>query len=214
MKHLAIICDGNRRWAKASGLPLEAGHAQGLTAIERCCGWAIDRGVPVLTVFCFSTENWIRPEDQVDKLMALARGYFRGRLDWYVSKNIHVRFRGRRDRLPVDIVESMDVLESATAECSALSLNICVDYGGRDEIVQAIEAGARTEKELNAALSWAPEPDMILRTGGEKRLSGFMLWQCAYAELMFTDTLFPALEAAELDRAAAEFEHRTRNFGR
>lgn len=214
MRHLAIICDGNRRWARANGLPPEAGHTQGLTAIERCCGWAIERGICYLTVFCFSTENWRRSVGEVDAMMDMAREYFARQKGWYVQRGIRVRFRGRRDRVAGDLVEAMADMEAATAECETLMLNICVDYGGRDEIARAVEAGARTREELDAALMWAPEPDVILRTGGQKRLSGFLLWQCAYSELVFTDTMFPALEAGELDRVAAEFERRTRNYGR
>ena len=214
MRHLAIICDGNRRWARLNGLPPSTGHAQGLTAIERCCGWAIERGICYLTVFCFSTENWHRSVGEVDAMMDMAREYFARQKDWYVQRGIRVRFRGRRDRVTVDLVEAMEDMESATESCTALALNICVDYGGRDEIARAVEAGARTAEELDAALSWAPEPDMILRTGGEQRLSGFLLWQCAYSELMFTPTFFPALEATELDGVAAEFDRRTRNYGR
>ncbi len=214
MRHLAIICDGNRRWARANGLPPEAGHAQGLTAIERCCGWAIERGVYYLTVFCFSTENWRRSVGEVDAIMDLAREYFARQKGWYVQRGIRVRFRGRRDRVAGNLVEAMADMEAATAECETLMLNICVDYGGRDEIARAVEAGARTEEELDAALMWAPEPDVILRTGGQKRLSGFLLWQGAYSELVFSKVMFPALEAKELDRVAAEFERRTRNFGR
>ena len=214
MRHLAIICDGNRRWAKANGLPPEAGHAQGITVIGRCCDWAIDRWVDYLTLYCFSTENWKRSKEELTHLRRLIRTYFVANKGWYVARGVRVCFRGRRDRVPADVVEVMEDMEAATASCTALTLNICVDYGGRDEIARAVEAGARTQEELDAALSWAPEPDMILRTGGEQRLSGFLLWQCAYAELMFTPTFFPALEASELDGVAAEFDRRTRNYGR
>ena len=215
MRHLAIICDGNRRWAAANGLPREAGHAQGLTAIERCCEWAVARSVPYLTVYCFSTENWGRAQHEMDHIMDLARWYFAERQEWYIARGIRVRFAGRRDRLAADIVESMDVMERDTAGGTALTLTICADYGGRDEIVRAVQAGARTEAEITAALTAdVPEPDVILRTGGHRRLSNFLLWQAAYAELCFSDALFPALEDAELDNVLAEFERCQRNFGR
>lgn len=214
MKHLAIICDGNRRWAAASGLPKEAGHAQGLVAIERCCEWAIDRDIPFLTAYCFSTENWGRAQPEVDHIMGLARWYFTERREWYVARGIRVRFAGRRDRLAADIVTSMEVMERDTAGGTALTLTICADYGGRDEIVRAVQAGAGTEAEITAALTAdVPEPDIILRTGGRRRLSNFLLWQAAYAELCFTDTLFPALEGAELDAVLAEYWQTARNFG-
>lgn len=215
MRHLAIIADGNRRWAKANGLPPEAGHAQGLTAIERCCEWAVDRGVSYLTVFCFSTENWARAQPEVDHIMDLARRYFVEQRDWYIARGIRVRFLGRRDRLAADIVESMAVMERETDGGTALTLTICADYGGRDEIVRAVQAGARTEEEITAALTAdVPEPDVILRTGGRQRLSNFMLWQGAYAELCFSDALFPDLETAELDRTLDWFNAQRRNFGR
>ncbi len=214
MRHLAIICDGNRRWARANGLPAEAGHTQGITVIGRCCDWAIGAGVPYLTVYAFSTENWRRSKTELNHLHNLIRTYFESNKGWYVARGVRVCFRGRRDRVPADVVEVMEDMEAATAEGTALVLNICVDYGGRDEIARAVEAGAQTREELDAALMWAPEPDVILRTGGQMRLSGFLLWQCAYSELVFTDTMFPALEAGELDRVAAEFERRTRNYGR
>ena len=215
MRHLAIICDGNRRWAKANGLPPEAGHAQGLTAIERCCEWAVERGVPYLSVFCFSTENWGRAQAEVDHIMGLARWYFDQRRAWYIARGIRVRFAGRRDRLAADIVDSLTVMERDTAGGTALTLTICCDYGGRDEIARAVQAGARTEAEITAALTaGATEPDAILRTGGETRLSNFLLWQAAYAELFFSRTLFPDLEAAELDGVLEAFRRRRRNFGR
>ena len=215
MKHLAIICDGNRRWAVENGLPPEAGHAQGLTAIERCCEWAVERGVPYLTAYCFSTENWGRAQAEVDHIMDLARWYFGERREWYIARGIRVCFAGRRDRLAADIVASMAAMEMDTAGGTALTLTICADYGGRDEIARAVQAGARTEAEITAALTAsAPEPDAILRTGGETRLSNFLLWQSAYAELFFSRTLFPDLEAAELDRVLKEFRQRRRNFGR
>lgn len=215
MRHLAIIADGNRRWAAANGLPAEMGHTQGLVAIERCCEWAMDRGVPFLTVYCFSTENWGRPQPEVDHIMDLARHYFREQKEWYIARGIRVRFLGRRDRLAADIVESMAVMERETAGGTALTLTICADYGGRDEIVRAIQAGARTEEEITAALTAEiPEPDLILRTGGQKRLSNFLLWQGAYAELCFSNVLFPELETAELDTVLDWFDAQRRNFGR
>lgn len=214
MQHLAIIADGNRRWAAANDLPPEAGHAQGLAIIEHCCEWAILHDVDMLTVYCFSTENWSRSTEQVDAIMDLARHYFIERREWYIARGIYVRFAGRRDRLAPDIVESMAQMEDATRCGSTLTLTICVDYGGRDAIVRAVEGGAKTEDELHTALcAEIPEPDAILRTGGQMRLSGFLLWQCAYSELFFSQTLFPALRWAELDDVLEEYRGRTRNYG-
>lgn len=215
MKHLAIIADGNRRWAASQNLPKEAGHAQGLNVIERCCEWAISRDVKMLTVYCFSTENWGRESGEVDQIMDLARWYFRERREWFVIRGIRVRFAGRRDRLAADLVKSMSVMEEETSGCDALTLTICADYGGHDAIARAVQSGARTVRELDEALTAEiPTPDAILRTGGEMRLSNFLLWQAAYAELFFSSTFFPALEDTELDAVLDEYADRKRNFGK
>ncbi len=214
MKHLAIIADGNRRWAKENDLPVETGYPAGLATIERICEWAIARQVEYLTVYCFSTENWSRPQEQVDAIMELARWCFSGRRDWYIARGIQVRFAGRRDRLAADIADSMNVMEQETQSGRNLTMTICMDYGGRDEIVRAIQKGARTEKEITWMLTHGiPDPDTILRTGGHQRLSNFMLWQCAYSELYFTDTLFPALEDEELDSVLAQYEMVEQHYG-
>ena len=214
MRHLAIIADGNRRWAASQNLPKEAGHAQGLNVIERCCEWAISRGVKMLTFYCFSTENWGRESSEVDHIMDLARWYFRERREWFVTRGIRVRFAGRRDRLAKDLIEDMETMEEETKQGDALTLTICADYGGRDAIACAVQGGARTVRELDEALTAEiPTPDAILRTGGEMRLSNFLLWQAAYAELFFSPTMFPALEDAELDAVLKEYEARKRNFG-
>lgn len=215
MKHLAIIADGNRRWEVKNNFPSGVGHAQGLTTIENICEWAIQRKVLYLTVFCFSTENWSREKYEIDHIMSLAREYFINAKDWYVARGIKVQFSGRRDRLPKDIVESMGTLESATINGKNLTLIICVDYGGRDEIARAIELGAKTVEDINNILcKEIPEPDMILRTGGQQRLSNFLLWQSAYAELMFSNTLFPDLEWDELDGMLLKYNNIQRNFGK
>lgn len=215
MKHIALIADGNRRWAKENGLPWETGYLQGLTAIERCCDWAIDRNIEYLTIYCFSTENWGRPENEVNQLMDFARWYFSEKLDWYIASDICVKFAGRKDRLPADLIEKLGKVEKATENCKKLQLTICVDYGGRNEMVRAIASGARTEEEIAGALDVkAPDPDMIVRTGGEMRLSNFLLWQSAYAELLFVKDYFPALDYSMLDTFLNEFMNRKRNFGR
>lgn len=215
MKHLAIIADGNRRWAVANDLPKRSGYLQGLVTIENCCDWAINNNVEFITVYCFSTENWRREKNEVNMLMDLARWYFENAKDWYVNRSIKVRFLGRRDRCDDDLRVKMQKMEEATVDCSNLTLTICFDYGGRDEIIRAIQAGAKTEEEITAMLTSAtPEPDMILRTGGDVRLSNFLLWQSAYAELMFIDTLFPDLNADILDSVLKEYKVRKRNFGR
>lgn len=214
IKHMALIADGNRRWAAENELPIESGYIQGLTTIENCCEWAISRGVEYLTIYCFSTENWGRPENEVNQLMELAKWYFSDKLDWYVASNIHVRFAGRKDRFAPDLLEKLYKVEKATAGCKSLKLTICADYGGRDEIVRAIAAGAKTEKEIAEFLDIkAPDPEMIVRTGGAIRLSNFLLWQAAYAELFFIPVYFPTLDTNTLDSLVNEYNNRKRNFG-
>ncbi len=217
MRHLAIICDGNRRWAAEHGLEGRMGHAAGLVAIERACEWAIDR-LEYLTIFCFSTENWNRSTEEVDGLMTLARDYFSNRKDWYLERGIKVQAYGRRDRFPKDLLQCLDELEEITKACSRLTLTVCVDYGGRDEIVRAARTaslGELSEEGISRKLNMRfPDPEMIIRTGGMHRLSNFLLWQAAYSELYFTDVLFPALNWAELDKAMEWFEVQKRNFGR
>lgn len=215
VQHIALIADGNRRWAKENELPWETGYLQGLTAIENCCEWALSRGVKYLTIYCFSTENWGRPENEVNQLMDFARWYFIDKLDWYISSDIRVHFAGRKDRLALDIVEKLGKVEKETSGCNSLELNICVDYGGRDEIVRSIAAGARTEEEISEYLDIkAPDPDMIIRTGGNMRLSNFLLWQSAYSELLFSPIYFPSLNDIVLDSFIDEYNNRKRNFGR
>lgn len=215
MKHLAIIADGNRRWANEHGLPNKVGYIQGLTTIENCCDWAISRGVKYLTVFCFSTENWGRPQDEVDLLMDLSRWYFGDRREWYINRGIRVRFSGRRDRFDQEFLDRMHRMEVDTTGGQYLTLTICVDYGGRDEIARAIAAGAKTEEEISDIINnGAPEPDVILRTGGNYRLSNFLLWQSAYSELFFSPVFFPALEAENLDAVLEAYKNRKRSYGR
>lgn len=214
IRHIALIADGNRRWAFENNLPWETGYLQGLTAIERCCEWAISREIKYLTIYCFSTENWGRPENEVNQLMDFARWYFGEKLHWYVLSDIHVSFAGRKDRIASDLIDKLNKIEKATASCQTLNLTICVDYGGRDEIVRAIAKGAKTEKEISECLDInAPNPDMIVRTGGEMRLSNFMLWQAAYSELFFPSIYFPALDSEILDSFINEYNNRKRNFG-
>lgn len=215
MKHLAIIADGNRRWAEKNKLPKKMGYVQGLITIENCCDWAIKNNINYLTVFCFSTENWRRTKKEIDLLMGLARWYFKEQQSWYINKDISVRFSGRKDRLDKNILKKSEDLEFKTKNCKSLVLTICIDYGGRDEIIRAIEAGARTEEEINNILiSNLPEPDAILRTGGQHRLSNFLLWQSAYSELFFLDDLFPELKEESLDLILKEFYKRKKNYGK
>lgn len=214
MKHLAIIADGNRRWAAANDLPYRAGYVQGLMTIERCCDWALENGIEYLTVYCFSTENWNRPQEQVGLLMDLAKWYFDDRRDWYVHMGIRVRFKGRRDRFDNEFLARMNRIESDTRDCSRMTVVICVDYGGRDEIQRAINSGARTVEEITSLVSEGiPDPDVVLRTGGEYRLSNFLLWQSAYSELFFSPVLFPDLDDSTLSALLSDYQKRKRTYG-
>lgn len=215
MKHLAIICDGNRRWAKRQGLPSCVGYVQGLVAIENLCVSAMEHGIEYLSMFCFSTENWQRPTAEVDYIMNLACDYLLDKKEWYYDRGIKVRFRGRRDRLPPAVVKSMLIIEQYTGECENLTLHIMMDYGGRQDIVEAVKSGATSEEEISRYFCGiAPEPDVVIRTGGHRRLSNFLLWQAAYAELFFVDTLFPDFKERELDEILEEYKSIQKNYGR
>ena len=215
MNHLAIIADGNRRWAVNHSLPSQSGYLQGLVSIENCCDWAINNKIQFLTVYCFSTENWGRGKNEVDMLFVLADHYLEDRQEWYINRGIKVTFAGRRDRFKPEFQMKMHNLDVATQCGPNLSLVVCIDYGGKDEIIRAIESGAKTDKEISDFVSHgSPDPDAILRTGGAMRLSNFLLWQSAYSELFFIQTLFPELTHENLDHVLQDYKTRTRNYGK
>ena len=218
--HVAIVMDGNGRWAKKRFLPRLAGHRQGLESLRRAVGMCLERGIAVLTVFAFSSENWKRPADEVSGLMDLVvKGLLREvpKLD---EQGVRLAFPGDREGLSQLVSSSLEQACARTAHNGRLLLNICFNYGGRWDIVQAARALAErgepiTEASLSAALSTAqlPEPDLVIRTGGEQRISNFLLWQSAYSEFFFSDKLWPDFDAAELDRALASYAGRERRFG-
>lgn len=206
LRHLAVIADGNGRWAQRRGLERADGHERGLHKVEDLMHWCVDLGIPVLSVYCFSWENWSRPQEEVDALMELANHYF-DRYREFAENNIRVVVSGTKQRVPPDGLEKMERIQRETAHCTGLTLNLCVNYSGRMEIADAVARGARTEEEISAALYQdLPEPDLIIRTGGFQRLSNFLLWQSAYAELYFTETLFP-------DFSLGEFRHAVKRYG-
>lgn len=225
--HVAIIMDGNGRWAKARGLPRVAGHRRGADAVRRVIRGAAELGIPVLTLFAFSTENWTRPEAEVSDLMGLLRHYLRHELDELARNGARLRVIGDRDRLAPDIVRDIAEAEARTRGNTRIDVNICINYGARDEILRAtrslaskVAAGEikadeiddeRFERELLTA--GVPDPDLLIRTSGERRISNFLLWQCAYAELVFVDTLWPDFEKDHLEEAVAEFRRRERRYG-
>jgi undecaprenyl diphosphate synthase len=225
--HVAIIMDGNGRWAKARGLPRVAGHRRGADAVRRVVRGAGELGIPVLTLFAFSTENWTRPADEVSDLMGLLRHYLRSELEELRKNGARLRVIGNREGLAPDIVRDIAEAEKLTQGNNRIDVNICVNYGSRDEIVRAARilakravAGELTvdgidessfERELLTA--GVPDPDLLIRTSGEQRISNFLLWQCAYAELVFVDTLWPDFGKEHLEQAVAEFHRRERRYG-
>ena len=221
-RHVCVIMDGNGRWAKKRLLPRVMGHKRGLTALENLAARCAELGVEYLTVFAFSTENWRRPEDEVSFLMKLFLQALDGKVVKMHQNNLRLKVIGNRSRFPAAIVAGIEAAERLTANNTGLTLTVAADYGGRWDILQAanqlIAEGKSeiTEEDLSQRLSLAeaPEPDLFIRTGGETRISNFMLWQMAYAEFYFTDALWPDFDAAEFDRAISSFRVRERRFGR
>ena len=219
---VGIILDGNRRWAKKKGLAQLLGHREGLmNTYKKIAKHAQKRGVQHLVVYMFSTENWNRSEEEVQYLMNLFREAGRDQLKELLAENIRVRFIGQRERFAPDLQKLMDSVEADSAGESGMTAWICLSYGGRAEIVAAAGELAEksepiTEESLRAHM-WSaemPDPDIIIRTSGEKRLSGFLLWQSAYSELFFTDTLWPDFSPKEFDAILAEFATRERRNGK
>ncbi len=220
---VAIIMDGNGRWAAARGLPVEAGHREGTRALRRTVEAAIDLGVTTLAVYAFSTENWSRPPGEVAALLEILGETIEKELPELALQGVRTRFVGRRDRVPTHLREQMEGLEHSTATLDTLALWIAFDYGGRAELVEAVRrcvADGLTVDEIDEAAVEArlyapeiPEIDLLIRTSGEFRLSNFMLWETAYAEFVFTDTLWPDFGAGDLRAALDAFVARDRRFG-
>ena len=213
--------DGNGRWAKRRLMPRIAGHRQGVESLRRCIRACVKRGVGVLTVFAFSSENWGRPQDEVSGLMELMGKALVREVPELKEAGIRLHFVGDRQGLPERMRQSLTQAEAATADNRGMVLNVCFNYGGRWDIAQAAaQLAARgepiTEGALDRALalSHGPDPDLLIRTGGEQRISNFLLWQCAYSELYFSDRLWPDFDEAALDEAFAAFAERERRFGK
>jgi undecaprenyl diphosphate synthase len=218
--HAAIIMDGNGRWATRRAMPRQAGHAAGVEALGRVVEAAPDLGIGTLTVYAFSTDNWQRPTAEVSALMGLLRRYVEKETRRLAEGGARLAVIGRRDRLPADIAAAIGRAERATAAGRKLHLRVAVDYSARDAILAAAMAAARTGDLTREAFSRAltgeldhRDVDLLIRTGGEKRLSDFLLWECAYAELYFTDRLWPDFSAEDLAAAVAAFRARERRFG-
>lgn len=219
--HIAIVMDGNGRWATRRYLPRVAGHKKGVDALRNCVRHCGDVGVKVLTVFAFSSENWNRPPEEVSGLMELLAVALSREVPQLQSEGVRIHFVGDRTTLSEKVRNGLAQAEALTAGNSRLVLNICFNYGGRWDIAQAAaRLAARgepiTELSLNRAMALAhvPDPDLVIRTGGETRISNFLLWQAAYSELYFTDKLWPEFDAAALDAAIADYARRERRFGR
>ena len=225
-RHIAIILDGNGRWAKKRGLPRTAGHAAGSENFRKIATYCKNIGVDYLTVYAFSTENWKRPEDEVKTIMKLLDRYLREAIATMERDKIRMRIFGDVKGLPPELQALAARTNEISERYQGFQANICLNYGGRAELVHAAESYARdyaagraegeiTEERFGGYLYSAgvPDPDLLIRPGGEKRISNFLLWQCAYAELYFTDVLWPDFGPEELDRAIAEYKSRDRRYG-
>ena len=218
--HIAIVMDGNGRWATKRFLPRLAGHRQGVESLRRCVRACVARGVRVLTVFAFSSENWNRPADEVSGLMELMGKALVREVPQLTKDGVRLRFVGERSGLSAGMRGALEHAEAATAANARMTLNVCFNYGGRWDIAQAAAALAArcepiTEASLHNAMGMAhvPDPDLLIRTGGEMRISNFLLWQVAYSELYFSDRLWPDFDEAALDEAIADYAARERRFG-
>lgn len=216
--HVAIVMDGNGRWAKAKGLPRVEGHKKGLATAEKIINHAVERGVKYLSLYVFSTENWKRPKGEIAALFSLAEKYLNG-FEKFCKDKIRVVVSGNIGELPPKLAKKIEEMQQKTASFDAICVNLCINYGGRADIVQAAQkasqSGEITEQSIarNLYNSFIPCPDVIVRTGGQKRLSNFLLFQAAYAELYFSDILWPDFTPADLDEVIADYGSRTRNFG-
>ena len=226
-RHVAIILDGNGRWARSKGMPRNYGHAQGSKNVERICEEAWRMGIKYLTVYAFSTENWSRPKDEVDALMKLLRNYMKTCLKTAAKNDMKVRVIGDKTRLDDDIRSRIAELEEATKNNGGLNFQIALNYGSRDEIVRAVQRIAAdvrvgkmepediTSEVISSYLDThdIPDPDLLIRTSGEERLSNFLLWQLAYSEFYFTDVLWPDFTKEDLVKAIEQYNARDRRYG-
>ena len=226
-QHVAIILDGNGRWAKSKGMPRNYGHMEGAKTVEKICEEAWKMGIKYLTVYAFSTENWKRPKEEVDALMKLLRNYMKSCLKTAAKNDMVVRVIGDKSGLDDDIREKIDELEKASANNQGLNFQIAINYGSRDEIVRSVrkvmedvKAGKIEPDQMDEAMfdsyldtAGIPSPDLLIRTSGEQRLSNFLMWQLAYTEFYFTDVPWPAFTKADLEKAIEKYNSRDRRFG-
>jgi len=221
LKHIAFIMDGNGRWAKRRLLPRKIGHREGVKALERVINACEKRGIKEVSFYAFSTENWSRPQEEIDALFDMVRKFADNELKSYVERNMTVRFIGDVTKLPKDTLDALNKITSAVRQNGeGMVVNIGLNYGGRDEIVTAVKALVDSGEEITKEniesrlyTKGMSDPDVIVRSSGEKRLSNFMLWQSAYSELIFIDDLWPDFNAATVDSIIDEYAKRTRRFG-
>ncbi len=227
-RHIAVILDGNGRWAKKKGMPRNYGHAQGSKNVEDMCEIVYNRGIEYFTVYAFSTENWSRPDDEVAALMKLLRDYMKNCIKRANKNNMKVRVIGDKSGLAEDLRESIAQLEEATKDNTGLKFTIAINYGSRDEIARAVrqigeeiragrlEPQEITEKLIASRLDTVgmPDPDLMIRTSGEQRISNFLLWQLAYTEFYFTPAYWPDFDKEELEKAIEAYENRDRRYGK
>jgi undecaprenyl diphosphate synthase len=221
--HVAIIMDGNGRWAAQRHLPRVEGHRSGISSVREAVETSARMGIPVLTLYAFSIENWKRPRTEVSALMALLRRYLRSELHMLMEHGIRFRVVGRKDALSPEIQKELSDAERATAAHTGMQFNIALNYGGRAEIVDAVRAALAAgikPDEIDEArfagllyTAGQPDPDLLIRTSGEQRLSNYLLWQCAYSELVFRDELWPDFDREAFEQSLAEFSERRRRFG-
>jgi undecaprenyl diphosphate synthase len=219
--HVAVIMDGNGRWATARGLPRKAGHQAGAESLRRAVEAAPDCGIGTLTAYAFSCDNWKRPAEEVDAIMALLAWYLEDEIPRMLAEGVRLSVIGRRDRLPDSLARIIEDAETATRHCARLHLRLAIDYSGRESILTATRscAGAPVTRELfeqtlvDTNRGGAQPVDLMIRTGGEQRLSDFLLWECAYAELVFTPRMWPDFGRDDLARAVTDFRRRERRFG-
>jgi len=226
-RHVAIIMDGNGRWAQTRGLPRSEGHRRGVEAVKRAAQYAGDRGIKYLTLFSFSSENWNRPQSEIEDLLNLLRYFIRRDLNDLNRNNVRIRLIGSRDRIPADILEMISKAETDTRDNTGLNLVVAFNYGSRDEIVRAavgiakkVEEGALKPDDIDSDLfalhldtNDIPDPDLIIRTSGEQRISNFLLWQAAYSELLFLPVFWPDFTDQDFADALADFAKRDRRYG-
>lgn len=226
-RHIAIIMDGNGRWAKKRFLPRNMGHTQGSKRVEEICRAAYDLGVKYLTIYAFSTENWTRPKEEIDALMKILRNYLKESIKKATDNNMRVRVIGDRDKLDKDIQKSIERLEEVSKNNTGLNFQIALNYGSRDEMIRAMRKMMTDVKEGKVSIEQIeevlfeqyldtkdiPDPDFLIRTSGEERMSNFLLWQCAYAEFYFPEVLWPDFDKNELIKAVTQYTNRDRRFG-